>query len=66
MESRPVAIDSDLHVEELEAAVVERRAVGPSPSPAPSQPAEPPAKPAARDRRRGDWAPFIVVGEGFG
>ena len=55
-----MAIDSDQRVEELE-EVVERRAAGPASSPAPIEPAEPSFARAARDRRRGDWAPFIVI-----
>ena len=60
VESTAVAIDSDQRVEELEEAV-ERRAPGPVSPPAPTQPAEPSFVSAARDRRSGDWAPFIVV-----
>ena len=55
-----MAIDSDQRVEELEEAV-ERRAAGPESPPAPTQPAKPSCVRAARDRRRGDWAPFIVI-----
>ncbi len=63
-----MAIDSDIRVEELEAAV------SPGPDGEPSPPPEPEAEPAggARERaadepagrsgtRRGDWAPFILV-----
>ena len=55
-----MAIDSDQRVEEPE-AVVERRAASPESPPAAIQPAEPSFARAARDRRRGDWAPFIVI-----
>ena len=55
-----MAIDSEQRVEELEEAV-ERRAARPAPSPAPTEPAESSFARAARDRRRGDWAPFIVI-----
>jgi diguanylate cyclase (GGDEF)-like protein len=55
-----VAIDSGTRVEKLKVAVEERAAEAPSPA-APNQPADLPAKAVSRDRRRGDWAPFIVV-----